>query len=66
MIDDRSVTAGLLTRDDLHMLGGSLARAWPVERSSSFAALLEAMDEAQAKMSTAVPEGTDHGERPGG
>ena len=46
MIDDRNVSAGLLARDDLHAVGQSIAQAWPLDRSSTFDGLLEAIDDA--------------------
>ena len=46
MIYDRTAAVGLLTRDDLHGVGQSIARAWPVDRSSTFDALLEAIEKA--------------------
>jgi hypothetical protein len=46
MIDDRTAAVGLLTREDLRAVGQSIAQAWPVDRSSIFDALLEAIEEA--------------------
>ena len=58
MIDDRNAAAGLLTRDDLRAVGQSIARAWPVERSSTFEALLEAIEEADREFLLAPEETT--------
>jgi hypothetical protein len=51
MIDDRTVSVGLLARDDLHAVGQSIARAWPVDRSSTFDVLLEAIEVADRECS---------------
>jgi hypothetical protein len=46
-MDERIVAVGLLTQQDLNLLGPTFERAWPVEDApSSFEALLEAIDEA--------------------
>jgi len=50
VIDDRVVAVGLLTEGDLHTLGQSFCRAWPVERSSTFDGLLQAIDEAEREL----------------
>lgn len=57
MIDDRTAAVGLLTRDDLHAVGQSIARAWPVDRSSVFDALLETIEEADRELQLARKEG---------
>jgi hypothetical protein len=50
MIDDRVVDVGLLTRGDLHRLGESFVQAWPLDRSSTFDGLLQAIDEADREL----------------
>ena len=48
---DRIVAIGLLTRRDLDLLGPAFDRAWPVEDSRDFNALLKAIDDADRKLS---------------
>ena len=43
---DRIVAVGLLTKQDLSVLGPAFNRAWPVEKAPSFSELLRAIDEA--------------------
>lgn len=43
---DRIVAVGLLTKQDLSVLGPAFHRAWPVEKAPSFSELLRAIDEA--------------------
>ena len=59
MIDDRTVAVGLLTRDDLRAVGQSIAQAWPVDRSSIFDALLEAIEKADREFLRAREEDPD-------
>jgi hypothetical protein len=48
---DRIVAVGLLTQQDLNLLGPTFERAWPVENApSSFEGLLFAIDEADRKL----------------
>lgn len=44
------VAVGLLTRDDLHRLGPSFTRAWPVDETPCFGDLLLAIDEADREL----------------
>ncbi len=48
---DRIVAVGLLTRQDLSVLGPTFDRAWPVEEAPSFSELLRAIDDADRKLS---------------
>ena len=48
---DRIVAIGLLTRRELDLLGPAFDRAWPVEESRDFNALLRAIDDADRKLS---------------
>lgn len=58
---DRIVAVGLLTRQDLSVLGPAFDRAWPVEEAPSFSELLRAIDEADRKLSeTSGPSGHRH------
>ena len=46
-IRDKPIVAiGLLTADDLQVLGASFDRAWPVDDTPCFEGLLQAIDEA--------------------
>ena len=50
---DRIVAVGLLTRQDLDVLGPAFERAWPVEETPNFSELLRAIDEADCELSRA-------------
>ena len=50
---ERIVAVGLLTRQDLSLLGPAFDRAWPVEEAPSFNELLRAIDEADRKLQRA-------------
>jgi hypothetical protein len=50
MDQERIVAVGLLTGQDLSLLGPSFDRAWPVEEAPSFSELLRAIDEADRKL----------------
>jgi len=45
--DDRIVAVGLLTQQDVDVLGPSFQRLWPVEDVPCFRELVEAIDEAE-------------------
>ena len=50
-MQDRIVAVGLLTQQDLNLLGPTFQRAWPVEDApSSFEGLLFAIDEAERRL----------------
>lgn len=44
------VAVGLLTRNDIDVLGPSFTRLWPVEDTPSFDGLLRAIDEADRQI----------------
>ena len=46
MTGDKIVAVGLLTRQDLDILGPTFSRAWPVEEAPDFNELLRAIDRA--------------------
>ena len=48
-MQERIVAIGLLTKQDLSLLGPTFDRAWPVEDAWSFTELLRAVDEADRK-----------------
>jgi hypothetical protein len=50
MAVDRVVAIGLLTQSDLDVLRQSFKRCWPVDETPCFAALLEAIDEADREI----------------
>lgn len=43
---ERIVAVGLLTQEELKLLGPAFDRAWPIEGTPRFTGLLEAIDEA--------------------
>ena len=47
---DQVVAVGLLTRNDVRLLGPSFDRLWPVEEAPHFGGLLEAIDEADRQL----------------
>jgi hypothetical protein len=47
---ERIVAVGLLTASDLHLLGPTFDRAWPVEEAPAFSELLRAIDEADQRL----------------
>ena len=52
---DRIVAVGLLTREDLNLLGPTFERLWPVEEAPSFEELLRAIDDADQQLLTNTP-----------
>jgi hypothetical protein len=50
MAKDRIVAVGLLTQRDLDALGQTFNRLWPITETSTFADLLEAIDEADKEL----------------
>ena len=56
-MNERIVAVGLLTKQDLSLLGPAFDRAWPVEEAPSFNELLRAIDEADQQLQRAdVPQ----------
>ena len=47
---DQIVAVGLLTRNDVRLLGPSFERLWPVEEAPHFGGLLRAIDEADRRL----------------
>ena len=47
---DQIVAVGLLTRNDVRLLGPSFDRLWPVEDAPHFRGLLDAIDEADRRL----------------
>ena len=50
MPKERVIAVGLLTESDLDRLDEVLIKLWPVEEAPSFSELLQAIDEADAKL----------------
>ena len=50
MDQDRIVAVGLLTQQDLTLLGPTFTRLWPVEDAPEFDDLVRAIDEADQQM----------------
>ena len=57
---DRIVAIGLLTKQDLSLLGPTFDRAWPVEQAPMFSELLRAIDEADRKLGSDEDCGRTH------
>jgi hypothetical protein len=57
MIDDRVAAVGLITNSDLHTLGQTFVRAWPLDHSSTFGALLASIEEAAQALESESPNG---------
>ena len=57
---DRIVAIGLLTRQDLTLLGPSFDRVWPVEEAPIFSELLRAIDDADRKLGRTDKAGRAH------
>ncbi len=47
---ERIVAIGLLTQQDLNLLGHSFTRAWPVEDTPCFEGLIRAIDDAEREL----------------
>ena len=50
MSSERIVAVGLLTRDDLNLLGPTFERLWPAEEAPCFPELLKAIDDADREL----------------
>lgn len=50
---EQIVAVGLLTRNDLTLLGPSFDRLWPIEEAPHFRGLLRAIDEADRRLKNA-------------
>lgn len=48
--DDRIVAVGLLTQENLRMLGGSLKKVIPLSEDDNFADLIEAFNRAEGRV----------------
>lgn len=46
----RIVAVGLLTKNDVDLLGPAFDRLWPIENAPCFAGLLNAIDEADRQL----------------
>lgn len=51
MASERVVAIGLLTNNDVQLLGPTFNRLWPVEESPDFSDLLRAIDDADQELS---------------
>lgn len=49
MPDERIVAIGLLTEGDVRRLGDTFTRLWPVDQTTDFSELLQAIDEAEER-----------------
>jgi hypothetical protein len=60
MDQERIVAVGLLTSQDLSVLGPAFDRAWPVEEAPSFNELLRAIDEADKVLKSRAARAAKH------
>ncbi len=58
MVHDRIVAVGLLTEFDLAQLGDQFSRAWPVQDTPCFNALLNAIDQADRELQREIDQTT--------
>jgi hypothetical protein len=49
-VERHIVAIGLLTEEEVSLLGGSFTRLWPVDDAPKFEDLLEAIDEAERRL----------------
>jgi hypothetical protein len=52
MTDQRIIAVGLLTQNDVRLLGPTFDRLWPVQETPCFSQLLQAIDEADRQIRT--------------
>jgi hypothetical protein len=52
---ERIVAVGLLTKQELDLLGPAFEHAWPIEQLPGFEELLRAIDQADRKLHEAGP-----------
>ena len=50
MTGERIVAVGLLTQQDVELLGHGFSRLWPVDETPCFSDLLQAIDEADEEL----------------
>lgn len=50
--NERIVAIGLLTKNDVRLLGPSFDRLWPVDEAPCFSGLLRAIDEADRRVAS--------------
>jgi hypothetical protein len=55
--EQRIVAVGLLTNQDLELLGNTFKRLWPVEQAPAFTELLRAIDDADAELASRTAAG---------
>lgn len=60
MAHDRIIAVGLLTQQDLSLLGPSFTRLWPVENAPIFVELLNAIDDADRELNAKPREERHH------
>ena len=48
---ERIIAVGLLTKNDVRLLGPTFDRLWPVEEARDFSALLRVIDDADRELS---------------
>ena len=53
---DRIVAIGLLTQEELRLLGPAFDRVWPIDRAPAFPELIRAIDEADERLRVVSPQ----------
>ena len=61
MADKRIIAVGLLTKNDVRLLGPTFDRLWPVEDTPCFSQLLRAIDDADRDIRTQQAEEAKEG-----
>ena len=61
MADERIIAVGLLTKNDVRLLGPTFDRLWPVEDTPCFSQLLRAIDDADRDIRTQQAEEAKEG-----
>ena len=56
MTNKRIIAVGLLTKNDVRLLGPTFDRLWPVEDTPCFSQLLHAIDDADRELRTQQTE----------
>jgi hypothetical protein len=53
---ERIVAIGLLTKEELRLLGPTFDRVWPIEQAPAFPELIRAIDEAEERLRVVSPQ----------
>lgn len=53
---ERIVAIGLLTKEELRLLGPTFDRVWPIDQAPAFPELIRAIDEAEERLRVVSPQ----------